>query len=354
MRSIYTIASFTIFAILCVGCPTDDDDDTAGTVCDPGATQQCFCAGGDEGAQICEEDGSGWGACDCGSGDDDDIGDDDDTGDDDSSGDDDTGDDDTGDDDTGDDDTGDDDVGDDDVGDDDTTAAADWVSITGGTYYMGSNIQTNEQPIHSVTVPTFEMWRTEVTAAQYEDCVVAGDCSEPNLGAYCNWDEVGYENHPVNCVDWYQADDFCEWLGGRLPSESEWEYAARSGGQQIVYPWGNELASCNYAVMDDGGVGCGTDRTWEVCSKTAGHTDQDLCDMAGNVFEWAQDWMHDDYAVDGGAPNDGSAWESPATNYRVVRGESLMQNDPGALRAASRYGYEPYYFGGTVGFRCAR
>jgi len=328
------------------GCHGDDDDESM--VCEPGATQLCYCAGGAEGAQVCEEDGSGWGICDCGSGDDDDVGDDD-------TGDDDTGDDDSsGDDDVGDDDTGDDDVGDDDTGDDDTTAVADWVSITGGLYYMGSNTQTSEQPIHPVTVPSFEMWRTEVTVAQYEDCVVAGDCSEPNLGAYCNWDEVGYEDHPVNCVDWYQADDFCEWIGGRLPSESEWEYAARSGGQQIVYPWGDQVASCYYAVMDDGGVGCGTDRTWEVCSKITGHSDQGLCDLAGNVAEWVQDWYHDSYDVDGGAPDDGSAWESPATNFRVVRGGGLDHGDPGTLRSSSRYGWEPYYFCGAAGFRCVR
>ncbi len=104
MSSLIVTVLFGV-GFLLTGCPSgDDDDDTSGSICDPGVTQQCLCPGGDEGVQVCEDDGSAWGTCDCGSGDDDDDND--------------TGDDDTGDDDTGDDDTGDDDTGDD---DDDTT-----------------------------------------------------------------------------------------------------------------------------------------------------------------------------------------------------------------------------------------
>ena len=128
MRTSLLIA-VPVISFLMFGCPADDDDDTASSVCEPGATQLCFCAGGAEGAQVCEEDGSGWGICDCGSGDDDDVGDDDDIGDDDA------GDDDVGDDDDSagdDDDTGDDDdsAGDDDdsAGDDDTAGDDDSAS----------------------------------------------------------------------------------------------------------------------------------------------------------------------------------------------------------------------------------
>jgi iron(II)-dependent oxidoreductase len=204
------------------------------------------------------------------------------------------------------------------------------------------------------------MTKTEVTVAQYEECVTAGGCTSPSSGGHCNWNDPGYENHPVNCVEWFEAEDFCMWAGGRLPTEAEWEYAARSGGQDITYPWGDETATCTYAVMgedmqgyyDDG---CGTLRTMIVCSKTLGNTVQGLCDMAGNVYEWVQDWYHSDY---NGAPVDGSAWlEDPDPYYdRVIRGGS--QEEPAdKLRAADRSYIDPSYNYcdiKTIGFRCAR
>ncbi len=142
------------------------------------------------------------------------AGEDDDASDDDSE-DDDTGDDDTaGDDDSSDDDTSDDDSGDDDSGDDDTGPPADWVPITGGLFDMGSTTgDADEQPVHSVKVPSFEMWRTEVTVTQYTECMDTGACGEPSTGESCNWNDPGYEDHPVNCIDWQQAVDFCAWVG---------------------------------------------------------------------------------------------------------------------------------------------
>jgi iron(II)-dependent oxidoreductase len=201
-------------------------------------------------------------------------------------------------------------------------------------------------------VAAFEMLETEVTVAQYAACVTAGDCTVLDCAeSHCNWIESGYEDHPMNCVNWQQAVDFCEWAGGRLPSEAEWEYAARSGGQNIDYPWGDETATCDYAVMNDGlGGSCGTDRTWAVCSKTAGNTDQGLCDMAGNVWEWVQDWYHSDYA---GAPTDGSAWEVPSGIARVDRGGSFVWW-ASYQRAANRSYYGPENLYVDVGFRCAR
>ena len=241
-----------------------------------------------------------------------------------------------------------------------------WIFISGGTFDMGSNDgESNEQPLHSVTVPTFEMTKTQVTVEQYEECVTDGVCTALWTGDYCNWDDPGYEDHPANCITWYQAREFCEWAGGRLPSEAEWEYAARSGGQDITYPWGNETATCDYAVMNDGGWGCGTDRTWPVCSKVAGNTDQGLCDMAGNVWEWVEDDYHGSYDCDenptvlncdngGLAPTDGSAWvDDPRGDRRVRRGGSFnfLADD---LRAAWRYPYQPSAFSMISGFRCAR
>ncbi len=228
-----------------------------------------------------------------------------------------------------------------------------WIQIPGGTYQMGSDAGgSDELPLHQVTVPAFEMTKTEVTIDQYQACVDAGTCTLPDdntSNSYCNWGYSDRGARPVNCVDWNQAVAFCSWAGGRLPSEAEWEYAARSGGQNITYPWGDDTATCQYAVMYEGGNGCGLDRTWAVCGKTAGNTGQGLCDMAGNVWEWVQDWYHSDYT---GAPTDGSAWEDSGS-YRVLRGGSFVY-DAVHLRAAYRYLHDPSSRFDYFGFRCAR
>ncbi|MFO8071259.1 MAG: formylglycine-generating enzyme family protein [Polyangia bacterium] len=229
-----------------------------------------------------------------------------------------------------------------------------WVSIPGGTFQMGSD-EVGAQPVHEVDVPSFEITKTEVTVAQYAECVAASACVEPSASTeelLCNWEDQGYEEHPVNCVSWHQAVSFCQWVGGRLPSEAEWEYAASGAGQDITYPWGDEQASCEYAIMKEYANGCDTGRTWSVCSKPDGNTDQGLCDMAGNVYEWVQDWFHPDYT---GAPTDGSAWEDQIdySHCRMVRGGSyhstyknLHVTERGVDEKTSQYG--------EIGFRCAR
>jgi iron(II)-dependent oxidoreductase len=222
---------------------------------------------------------------------------------------------------------------------------------------MGSDTgDADEQPVHQVAVSAFDMTKTEVTVAQYYACVNEGSCTDPDdntVFSSCNWGQNDRDDHPVNCVDWYQASDFCAWAGGYLPSEAEWEYAARSGGQDIAYPWGNQTATCEYAVMEteNSGDGCGQDRTWPVCSKVAGNTSQGLCDMAGNVYEWVQDWYHSDYH---GAPIDGSAWEDPAGIARVIRGGSWGAGDPEYMRASNRYSNSPTIRYHNNGFRCGR
>ena len=230
-----------------------------------------------------------------------------------------------------------------------------WISIPGGSFDMGSDEgEADEIPVHTVTVPDLEMWQTEVTVAQYQECIDTMICTSPDSGGtYDNWGVMGREQHPVNSVDWYQAATFCAWVGGRLPTEAEWEYAARSGGQDLTYPWGDEDATCDLVIRCDwgmGGYGCGEGHTWEVCSKPDGNTDQGLCDMAGNVWEWVQDWYHSDYTD---APVDGSAWETPEGDRRPFRGGGFASGGD-ELRCSNRdYDYPTYRVNG-VGFRCAR
>lgn len=221
-----------------------------------------------------------------------------------------------------------------------------WIPIQGGTFIMGEDgTQTWWKPAHKVSIKGFEMSKTEVTFKQYRACVEAGACSPAHTAdgtcAVMRGSDWKRENLPVDflgddqpivCVDWSQADSFARWVGGRLPSEAEWEYAAKSAGKNREYPWGGGGLGCRKAVMDDGDnawdphtgrfpepvrEGCGRRTTWPVCSKSGGNTDQGLCDMAGNAAEFVQDAFHDSYL---GAPSDGSSWGSASYSKALERG----------------------------------
>ena len=222
----------------------------------------------------------------------------------------------------------------------------DWVSIPGGTYMMGAADLSYATPVHQVTVPSFQMARTLVTNRQYRACVTAGACT----AAYDYGAQYDGDDQPVVGVNWYQAKAFSAWAGGRLPSEAEWEYAARSGGQNQNYPWGNAAPDCSLAVYNY--TLCGHSATATVCSTPAGNTAQGLCDMAGNAWEWVEDTWHSSYS---GAPTDGSAWED-AGSGRVFRGGSWY-GIAGYLRSADRNYYGgggPGDRGSYLGFRPAR
>jgi len=234
-----------------------------------------------------------------------------------------------------------------------SSGMAAWVSIPGGSYEMGSvDGRPWEQPVHTVTVAAFELMKTEVTVGWYRQCVAAGACTPPDDAAdpeRCNWGHPERADHPINCVDWDQAQAFARWAGGRLPTEAEWEYAARSGGKAWTWPWGDDPPTCTRVVMSDGGDGCGRDRTWPVCSKPDGHSTHGVCDLAGNVGEWTQDRWQDSYR---GAPADGSARQDGA-DQRVLRGGGVLNTAP-RLRATDRGAYLPASRVYDLGFRLAR
>ena len=235
-----------------------------------------------------------------------------------------------------------------------------WVVIAGGKFMMGTDSRSRDfkdaKPAHEVSVKTFEMSRTAVTVDQYAECVSKGACAKPDTGYNCNWNNPGRWFHPVNCVDWNQANQYARFKGGRLPSEAEWEYAARSGGKNQKYPWGDDKPSCDRAVMrkftflSDRGDGCGKQRTWPVCSKPAGNTAQGLCDMAGNVSQWVQDKYKDSYE---GAPVDGSAFEGTGKE-RCLRGGSFLLDGDNSLRVENRGRDLPGYRLYHVGFRIVK
>ena len=246
--------------------------------------------------------------------------------------------------------------------------ALEWVSIPGGEFTLGSFHFSNAKPIEGKTyaIKTFDVSKTLVTVEQYAECVVKGGCTKPeDTGKYCNSDKPGRKLHPVNCVDWDQANQYAKFKDARLLTESEYEYAARSGGKNQKYPWGNDAPTCvdkdgkngNVVMYGNGGYGCGNDGTMPVCSKDAGNTkieglpaEKQLCDMVGNVWQWVQDKYQSSYA---NTPLNGSASEGSGSG-RVMRGGSFGSRDAGALRADYRYVDDPAYRSIYFGFRLAR
>jgi formylglycine-generating enzyme required for sulfatase activity len=182
-----------------------------------------------------------------------------------------------------------------------------------------------------------EFTKSEVTVGQYRACFKAGRCEEPNMShdPDCSWGYTDRETHPVNCVSFEQAAVFCEWAGGRLPTEDEWYMEASDGGRR-KYPWGDAKVSCDTAIWRESKdmAGCGRDSTWPVCSKEKGKSVSGLCDMSGNVWEWTT---------------------STAEGFdRVLRGGSWHDSDPGNLQASYRDEYYPARRYDYRGFRCVR
>lgn len=249
-----------------------------------------------------------------------------------------------------------------------------WISVDDGSFYMGSKEggPTEQQPWHKVSFDRpFLIGKYEVTVAQYEACVSAGMCSTPGnldwegLGWGLNTSSNGRWDHPQNGLDWNQARDVCEWLGGRLPSEAEWEYAAR-GPTSTPFPWGVLPPTCengtaNFDPTETGQrpwacnvcVDAGCSGTISVGLKTNGASWVGALDMGGNVWEWCADWFHGSYI---NAPSDGSAWMLPDPAYdgfKSVRGGSFMQGES-QLRSDNR-GSDPIAVRkARHGVRCVR
>jgi formylglycine-generating enzyme required for sulfatase activity len=247
------------------------------------------------------------------------------------------------------------------------------VRVEGASFKMGADDgDPDEKPVHAVTLARYCIDAHEVTVADYRRCVSAGKClAQPTAewrgisnkdkefrSQSCNWTRNDRENHPINCVDWRQSNAYCQWANKRLPTEEEWEYAAR-GSDGRAFPWGNEPpdakrvnACANECVAwaktqglawkpmhggDDGYV-----TTAPVGSFAAGRSPFGVHDMAGNVAEWTASGYSKDYSH---ARND---------VMRVLRGGSQRSETPNLVRTTNRHKNVATDRLGGIGFRCAQ
>jgi formylglycine-generating enzyme required for sulfatase activity len=223
-----------------------------------------------------------------------------------------------------------------------TTAVEAMVTIPAGTFMMGSDSgESNEAPVHSVSVDSFQLDVTEVTVAAYQDCVDDGECAAGEATDYdarCNTGVTGREHHPINCVDWEQASAYCEWRGKRLPSEEEWEYAAR-GRDARVYPWGD--AQPDDSRLCWSGDLMARDQSCAVGEFSDGDSPFGVKDMAGNVWEWTASGYSENYA------------SSRTDEFRVIRGGSWYSRRTAYERVAFRMSENPVFRMPDSGLRCA-
>ena len=172
------------------------------------------------------------------------------------------------------------------------------VAVAGGQYAIGcqpgdTNCFDDEKP-RNVKVGPFGIMRHEVTAEQYDICVGDGACPEAGKGGQCNWQRSDRDNHPINCVSWKGARAYCKYRGWTLPTEWQWEVAAR-GADLPAYPWGGATPTCDRTVMakSSSALGCGSGHTWPVGSKPLDKSWCGALDMGGNIREWVLKERHD-------------------------------------------------------------
>jgi len=262
------------------------------------------------------------------------------------------------------------------------------VYVSAGIFVMGSDSEyPDEKPIHEVYLDAFWIDQTEVTNARYaaflnqllsEITVVSNnhvflgyemisdlDCTDcDDWEDQITWDGSkfyalsAYQNHPVTMVNWYGAQAYCELTGRRLPTEAEWEKAAR-GKNSLIYPWGDNF-DCKNGNFDDetiidnytvpGGEGCdGYDQAAPVGSFPEGVSPYGVLDLSGNVWEWVSDWYESNYYS--GLISNNPIGPLYGTE-RVLRGGAWFDSDLSA-RSCSRHARPPNYFKNYIGFRCA-
>ncbi|MCP4603743.1 MAG: SUMF1/EgtB/PvdO family nonheme iron enzyme [Proteobacteria bacterium] len=227
------------------------------------------------------------------------------------------------------------------------------VTLPAGPFWMGSIFGADdESPIHRVYISEVIIDRHEVTNKRYLDCVSDGVCEKPTLQSshrrqnYFNNPE--FQDYPVIMVSWQQADTFCKHSNGRLPTEAEWEKAARGDtGRLRTWPWGEADPTCTLANM--GGAASCVGDTDRVGRRPAGQSPYGAMDMAGNVWEWVADWYDPNYYETSPARDP----EGPVEGrLKVMRGGCWVSGAD-SLRVSCRKAELPAAWANNVGFRCA-
>jgi len=238
------------------------------------------------------------------------------------------------------------------------------VFIPAGVFTMGgvdARAPENEKPIHQVSMPGFWIDKVEVTNAMYALCATAGACRLPQEFRSDSHDkyygDAKFADYPVVYVTWLQAKTYCEWAGRRLPTEAEWERAAR-GDDTRVYPWGDQIPDASRAnfgnlVGDTAGVG----------NSPAGISPFGVLDMSGNVAEWTHDIFSNTYYTSSMATNPqgpggkskshvvrGGTYQDAEVDIRVSKRSSVLGSDPNAAIDSTEW---LGTFSPKIGFRCA-
>lgn len=214
------------------------------------------------------------------------------------------------------------------------------VRVPAGEFIMGADSgDSDEKPVHRVFLDEYFMDKYEVSNSEYEKCVTANVCS-----AYEKYDGLAAPKQPVVGVDWHQAEAYCKWSGKRLPTEAEWEKAAR-GANARTYPWGEgiDCSRSNYAE-------CGLKKSQPVGSYPSGASPYGALDMAGNVWEWVADWYDENYYKN--SPPRNPTGPGPG-KYRALRGGSF-DYVPHYQRASTRFRLAPAHRLTNLGIRCAK
>jgi formylglycine-generating enzyme required for sulfatase activity len=221
------------------------------------------------------------------------------------------------------------------------------VRLQGGRFVMGSSsprAPVNERPARPVVVTPFWMDRTEVTVGAYRECVDKGACARPERASVACTFDAGDAELPVSCVRWRDADAYCRFAKKRLPSEREWEFAAR-GPFATPFPWGSAVSCTNAVTLinEQSAKSCAS-RPAHVGAHPTGASVFGVQDLSGNVEEWTSDWYVESLGP-GPAPRSGAA--------HVLRGGGWLST-PSQSRTTARDWGSALEAGPNVGFRCAR